>query len=280
MINVSCYNCTSQSSTVYATENGYTLVKCTQCGLLYLNPRPSDDEITSAHKVGKHRGAETLDVTGYFDHGKVAFYKKVLADFSYNEFQNAPKTWLDIGCGHGEFLLALQQYSQGKISAKGLEPNVNKQKTALARGLDVSDFDMQSHTNQYDVLSILNVYSHLPDPVQSLTEWRRNLKPGGELWIETGNTAHLTSAQHYRPFYLPDHLSFASEEIVVSILNRTGFEVIDIKKYPFVRRNLVVVFKEMVKLLIPGKKSRLKYLLNFKLYTQTNMLIRARRTQV
>lgn len=276
MVNVSCYNCASQSSTEYATENGYILVKCTQCGLLYLNPRPSDDEITSAHKVGKHRGAETLDVTGYFDHGKVAYYKKILSDFSYNEFLKVPKTWLDIGCGHGEFLLALHQFGQGKILTKGLEPNVNKQKSARARGLDVSDFDFSTHLNQYDVLSLLNVYSHLPDPPQNITDWKRNIKPGGELWIETGDTAHLTSQQHYRPFYLPDHLSFASEKIVVNILKRTGFEIMDIKKYPFVRRDFSVFVKELAKIFLPNKKSRFRYLINHQLYAKTNMFIRAR----
>ena len=35
-----------------------------------------------------------------------------------------------------------------------------------------------------------------------------------------------------RPFYLPDHLSFASESIIIRILERLGFEILSVKKYP------------------------------------------------
>ena len=71
---------------------------------------------------------------------------------------------------------------------------------------------------------MLNVFSHLPDPVESLTAWKRFVKPGGFIFLETGHSAHLSPKDHHKPYYLPDHLSFGNQQIVSDILKRIGFE--------------------------------------------------------
>ena len=45
MIEVDCYQCKSNKNELYDTENGHNLVKCLDCGLLYLNPRPGLEDI-------------------------------------------------------------------------------------------------------------------------------------------------------------------------------------------------------------------------------------------
>ena len=90
-----------------------------------------------------------------------------------------------------------------------------------------------------------------------LAQCKRLLKPGGMLVLETGDTADLPSEQHHRPFYLPDHLSFANKEIVCDILIRCGFEIHNIKSF----QSFTYVFdqktwlKEIIKLAWPGKTS-------------------------
>lgn len=273
-----CYNCGSEHRTFYAEENGFSLVKCDECGLLYLKERPDDSEITQAHKQGKHRGIQEFDVTGAFNNEKIARYMNVLEDIFKGDLRNK-KTWLDVGCGHGEFIAAIQDYSNAKITARGTEPNINKQESACQRGLNVSYFDLESHENSYDFISILNVYSHLPYPLEFLTLLRRLLNPEGEILIETGNSAHLSAKDHYRPFYLPNHLSFASEDIVVGILKRLGFEVLSVNKYPYPflpKSDLKSIIKEVVKVVLPGYKSRILEYQKMKLYSQTDMFIRAK----
>ncbi len=250
-----CYSCGRGERTFYAEENGFTLVKCDGCGLIYLVDRPADHEISEAHRQGRHGGSRELDVTGRF---------------------NTAATWLDVGCGHGEFLAAIQEYSGGRIAPRGTEPNVRKQESARAKGLDARFFDIESHEERYDGLSLLNVFSHLPDPPAFLASLRKLLEPGGELLLETGDTAHFAAADHYRPFHLPDHLSFASESIVVGILERLDFEIINIKKYPFVGLDLKSFAREAVKALLPRYDSRLRYYRKWKTYSRTDMFIRAR----
>src|SRR3989338_7397075 len=163
-----------------------------------------------------HGGIEPFDITGRFNPGKVSWYLNVLKDLFNGEPGNK-KTWLDVGCGHGEFMETVQMYCSGVI-VKGTEPNVYKQKFARKRGLNVSYFDIESHEEKYEVVSMLNVYGHLSYPPAFLKSLKNVLEPHGELILETGDTASLSARDHCRPFYLPDHFSFASEGIVVSLL--------------------------------------------------------------
>lgn len=277
MKKVDCYNCGSDKSTFYANENGFNLVKCNECGLLFVNPRPTDKEIKESHKLGVHSGTKKIDANVTFKQNSVINYQKVLIDIFENGNVLNEKTWLDIGCGNGEFLIALKRFSKGQIIAKGIEPNIHKQKAAQKRGVDVSFFDLDKHTNKYDVISFLNVYSHLPNPVTSILSWKKLLNSGGELLLQTGDTANFNSKDHARPFSLPNHLSFASESIVTDILERTGFEVLSVNKYPFFHNlNLIKIIKEILKFFWPNKTSRIKYIMRYKIYTKSDMYVRAK----
>lgn len=276
MQDVSCYNCDSATSYPYATENGYNLVRCADCSLLYVNPRPSDDQITAGAQQGLHEGDVTFDITGRFDVTKVWSYKSILKDLYPESFwSRGGISWLDVGCGHGELIKAVTELSNNGISIKGTEPNVHKQRSAQSRRLDVSYFDLFTHSEKYDVLSLLNVYSHLPDPPGFLGRCREMLHEDGELLIQTGDSCHLSAEDHYRPFSLPDHLSFASEAILREILGRVGFEIVSVMKYPLVYHNAGSLAKELLKLVLPGKPSGLKYMFDPKY--RTNMYIRAKR---
>ncbi len=270
-----CYNCLSEQNSFYAEENGFSLVKCSECGLLFVENPPSDDEISQAHKQGQHRGLTEFNMTGRFNDTKIGRYRDILADIFQGELGNK-KTWLDVGCGHGEFMMAIQKYSSRGILVKGTEPNIYKQESARKRGLNVNYFDLESHGEKYDVISMLNVYSHLPNPPIFIKSLKKLLNSGGELILETGDTAHLAAKNQYRPLYLPDHLSFASENIVVNILEKLDFEILGIHKYPFVQYDLKSIGKEIIKVFLPQYKSMLKYYFQGKIYSQTDMFIRAR----
>jgi SAM-dependent methyltransferase len=229
---VKCYNCGSNESTYFDTENGYTLVKCSGCGLLYVNPRPSEEDITEALKLGIHQGEEVKCFTGVYKPYFLDKYATVLSDFFPEEKAELKgKKWLDIGCGYGEFLQALDIHSKGELTTIGSEPNEIKMQYARKNGLDVSYIDLASHHEMYDFISLLNVFSHLPDPPDFFSKLKKNLNPGGEIFLQTGHTCHLSRRQHIKPYQLPDHLSFANQEIVENIFRRLGFEIVDVRIY-------------------------------------------------
>ncbi len=282
LVDVACYYCGSSNRAYYANENGYNLVKCRGCGLLYVTPRPSDDDLAAAHECGVHAGDHQLCTTWSFEKDVVAGYFDVLMDVYGKNPDFNGKQWLDIGCGHGEFMLALQSFSKGNLLVKGLEPNAIKRASAASHGLDVSFFDIRIHQNRYDFISLLNVFSHLPCPPSFLVSCASLLVPGGELLLQTGDASDLPVEKQHKPFHLPDHLSFASEHIVCSILKQCGFELLSLYKYPTFpfRCGMLRWAKELVKFILPGKRSVLKELIRRHHLSRSplkSMYIRARR---
>ena len=230
---VACYFCGGSSGRPFATENGFTLLKCPGCGLLYVSPRPREQDIAESARQGLHPG--NLQTTRRFFFPHLWEYRGVLRDLYGAELTAGHRTWLDVGCGHGEFLLALTRAAGRHVTAVGSDPNVHKQASARSRGLDVTFIPLDRHDRRYDCISLLNVYSHVPDPVAFLDVLRERLQPGGELVLQTGDISGLTPETMFRPMDLPDHLSFATEEIVTGLLRRKGFRVLALRKYPAFR---------------------------------------------
>ena len=277
---MTCYNCSSEANRYYAEENGYTLVKCVRCNLIYLETPPGQDEITGAHIQGLHRGERTVQTTGCYNPSVKRRYRSVLKDLFRNGI-NTNAHWLDIGCGYGEFIETLYEFWPESIRVVGSEPNIHKQASARSRNLDVSFIDIDRHEEKYDYISLLNVLSHLPDPPSFLNKVKTLLKPSGELIIQTGDTANFSAKDHYKPFYLPDHISFISEDIANSILQRCGFTIVKIVKYPHPDYALSMhnILRETAKIFLPHYKSRLpEFFSGAYRYSKTDMYIRSRKT--
>jgi SAM-dependent methyltransferase len=238
---VACYVCGARESQPWAEENGYSAVRCRGCGLVYVNPRPTRDSISLAAQSGLHAGSATLDETGARDARKVKHYQQRLrALFDAGALAQKPGArWLDIGCGFGEFLEALKLESAGRLSSFGSEPNERKAAVARNRGLDVTFRDVSTEARGYAFVSLLNVFSHLPEPPELLRQLAGLLEPGGQLVLQTGNWAELERQQISDRLHLPDHLSFASEELVKRVLEASGFTDISVLRYPMFRPSLL-----------------------------------------
>lgn len=142
-----------------------------------------------------------------------------------------------------------------------------------------SPLDVKSPFALCDIISLFNVYSHLPDPPAAFSEYREMLSDNGLFLLQTGDVADLDSKSHYWPFSLPDHLSFASERIVVNILTKLGFEIVCVKKYPLIKGRISMLrfAKEVIKILLPNKESHLRSILMPKKYSHADMYILARK---
>ena len=120
---IKCYNCGCEENTFYIEDNGFSLVKCSECGLLFVRNPPNEEQIKQALKQGIHHGNETISVTGRLKKEVIPKYTRMLRDIYKGDF-GQKKMWLDIGCGYGEFMIAIKKYSAGSIYVKGNEPNI------------------------------------------------------------------------------------------------------------------------------------------------------------
>lgn len=229
---IACPCChTVGSHALWAEENGYEVVKCFGCGLVYVNPRPSLAMISEAVKTGVHRELE---------HGRTAIARRAAVQvFVYRVLlrrmladvwaRSRPISWLDIGTGYGEFLEAVAYLAASGSRIEGVEPMTAKAEACKKRGLNIREAYLSEIVETYDYVSLINVFSHIPDFNAFLREVRRVLRPGGEFILETGNIADLDSWKAVpTELDLPDHLVFAGESTIRRFLTNGGFEVQDV----------------------------------------------------
>jgi len=144
---------------------------------------------------------------------------------------NAPISWLDVGAGYGEVLEAVTALAPSRSTIVGLEPMHPKAVSARARGLSIVEEYLQGEPHNVDVVSTVDVFSHIPDFNDFLRSVHGVLKPRGNLFVETGNLADLARRGDFPgELGLPDHLVFAGERHIIGYLERAGFEILEIRK--------------------------------------------------
>lgn len=223
---VPCPLCDRREAWGWGCENGYSAVKCVGCGLVYVSPRPADETISEATRTGQHRHeVGAMSVVYSPSRRKLARYRSRMQRVLAGELGNDPVTWLDIGAGFGELLEALRDVLPAGSRIRGIEPMAAKAAHARARGLPVTSEPLAQVTERFDFVSLINVFSHLPDPGSFLSDLRRLVRPGGTLVLMTGNGAELDSADSYPDrLDLPDHLVFAGRPQLDAFLGEAGFE--------------------------------------------------------
>jgi len=162
---------------------------------------------------------------------RVAHYRKVLAELFADVWATGqPISWLDIGAGYGEVVEAIGKLAPPGSSIDGIEPLETKVLRAQTRGLAVIRGDLHSVTRRYQYVSLVNVFSHLPDFRQFLEQLKHIMSPPSELLMETGNAGDLSSRDELpEELRLPDHLVFAGERHIRRFLTEAGFTVLRIK---------------------------------------------------
>ena len=272
-----CYHCERSDTEFFDKENGYSLLRCKIYGLLFVSPQPPENERSQAIRTGYHAGESKLNVNAKWDNQKSRHYRQVLHDIITQLQKTEINSAVDVGCGYGEFIEALKEFLPNQTDIEGFEPNEWKRNFAQRIGLNVhSSMDFLSGRT-VDFISLLNVYSHLSNPCDDFRGYHKMLNPNGLLLIQTGDASGLTPLDMPQPYFLPDHLSFASEPILRTLLEREGFFVERVCRYPAVHFSWLQCAKEIIKYFLPAKRSNLRAMLNHRKYAQRDMYIVARK---
>ena len=208
----------------------FRLVRCRQCGLLYLNPRPAPQEIKDYYP--EEYGPYTVT-----PQDEPSWITRL--DQSYGYWKRArivsrarPQGGriLDVGCAMGNFLHMMTRL--GPWETYGLD--IDEQATGYAQDrYRVCSFtgeltDAGYPDSYFDVVTMWDVMEHLHDPTAALAEVHRILKPDGLFLARVPNVA-TWDARLFGPYWVgydaPRHLYIYSPATLTAFLHKTGFRV-------------------------------------------------------
>lgn len=213
----------------------FRYVRCGQCGLARLDEKRSPDELRKLYEtVYELTSAE-------FTSGRESLLSRV-RELNFRliarriETLTPPGQLLDIGTGAGVFLAVMRRRGW---QVAGLEPHRES-----ARGLrEVHGFDVREGTLEeapedwgpFDVVTMLDVIEHLPDPAAALAQAGRLLRPGGVLVLTTPNVTaleHRLFGRHWFALQPPDHLWLFSPESLKLLVTAAGFSGVTLANSP------------------------------------------------
>jgi len=177
-----CPYCDGTDSAHWAQENGFTAVKCLSCGLIYVNPRPVPALIDEAVETGVHNNVDHgRTAVAHRAGSKVRRYRKILSSMFDDVWADTKRiSWLDVGSGYGEILEAVAELAPPGSRVEGLEPMEPKRTAARERGLMVRAGYLFDVREQFDFVSLVNVFSHIPDFRSFLEDLKKVLPLGQE----------------------------------------------------------------------------------------------------
>ena len=242
---VPCHVCSSTDHTEYLEVRGYRITQCRSCGLWYVNPQPTPEELSRFY-AGYDDGEQ-------WRKGEEHFNRRVRRAILQMKRSGVV---LDIGCGSGNFLRCMKEVG---FSVFGIEASVSGAGFARAtHGIKIyhgmiEDYLVAHAMRQFDVITLLNVLEHLTHPAQTLLQLRQVLAPDGVLAIVVpdarfhdllGRLRHRMgfsdpywlgqSKSFLSGFKLPDHLCSFQPRTIAFLLQRCGFRVVALQNAPLV----------------------------------------------
>ena len=219
-------------------------------------------EISEAAKTGLHptqHGLQSM-IESYKRNTSNVYRLRISELFTNEELCKPAMRWLDIGAGFGQLVAALRHLLPADAVIEGLEPSERKRLVASRHGLRLHNGTLDEFAGgSYDVVSMCNVLSHLPDPGRSIAQIRALLRPGGHLVLLTGNLADCKYEDCFGSLNLPDHLVFVGKKTLNRLLTEAGFEIEILREYKvfFPESETARLIKNMVKRLL-GRQLRRK----------------------
>jgi 2-polyprenyl-3-methyl-5-hydroxy-6-metoxy-1,4-benzoquinol methylase len=192
--------------------DGLRLVRCSRCGLAYVNRRPRFSVLRalydSSYFTGEGQCASYVDYVG----GDLRAYREkthlgfIVADRISHFCPLQGARWLDVGCAIGTLLRIARD--RGAV-VEGID--VSHEAVAFARkhfGLNLHAGTVEEAAERclsFEVVTLVDVIEHVPDPVGTLRSISRLLQTGGLVLFVTPN---FRCYQRYGESWLGLHKSF------------------------------------------------------------------------
>ncbi|MFZ2095289.1 MAG: class I SAM-dependent methyltransferase [Anaerolineales bacterium] len=209
---------------------------CHHCGLVYQSPRMTASESQVFYESEYRRLYQGQEGPNAKDLAVQAARAQITLDFVCKWVKSSPYI-LDIGCSSGVLLQQLQAYYQAQ--AFGVEPGTVYRNYAQSSGLVVypslEELE-QEKVPHFNLISMMHVLEHLPDPVHYLRHLRENLlEQDGWLLVEVPNL-------YAHDCFEVAHLISFSAHSLSQVIQKAGFRPIQLRSHGQPRSRLIPLY--------------------------------------
>jgi SAM-dependent methyltransferase len=212
----------------FLTAGGnFSIVRCMSCGFLWTADAPGAEEIHRFYGAVYERSIHPRVAHPALRRVRIELQTRVRARMVERQARKRHGSVLDIGCGDGDFLLAMQR--RGWI-ATGMELAAEKRDRVRNRGVRaIGPEEWPSlQSESLDVVTLWHALEHLHRPLDALQHVRRLLKPGGICVIAVPNAGSPQARRDGSMWFgydVPRHLWHFTPETLARLLSQTGFSV-------------------------------------------------------
>src|SRR3989339_168793 len=248
---INCPLCDRDDYKIMASrKDGQKIVKCRNCGLVYVNPRYSEE---SLKKLYDGEGSIHGEISGKIDYKTFLeneFYGGGVAQLNLVKKYKLTGKLLDIGIGGGQFAYAA---ANNGFNVTGTDLSMKAVANAKSRyGMDIKNGkveELKLKTAEYDVVTLWSVLEHVVNPLQVLKEANKLLKQDGVLFGYVPNINGLSSRyknltalvknedRKYGHFGLPYHIVLFTKNTLRQMSDLAGFKVVEIEYWSSIRQN-------------------------------------------
>jgi SAM-dependent methyltransferase len=214
----------------WTSPDSFLAVRCSACGLVYLDPRPTAAELDRIYPADYHAFDFSEERYGLIHKVRRRLESRRLLRWIGDVEDGA--TILDVGCGDGFHLELLRTFGPSSWQLVGVEPDPRAAEVASSRGFDIRRTtldDAEIEPGSVARALLIQTIEHVPDPVRLLSEIRATLAPGGRLLVVTDNVGspdfRIFSSRHWGGWHFPRHWHLFSEETLTAAAERAGLRV-------------------------------------------------------
>ena len=223
-----CLVCGDARARFVLAQTATTVLQCANCGLVFIDPLPGESELCSLYldyDVGESDPPFASELA-WTRRSRAPVFREILDELVAH---GARGRLLDVGCSFG---LLLSMAKERGFEPCGVDLSLNAVRYARDRlGLSVHQgtlFDARFPDGAFDVVTMVGVFEHVPNPRETLAEIFRVLRPGGIFIVQVPNANFNLLRGRIRPswFYIGTHLMNFPPRTLAMTLERAGFRCV------------------------------------------------------